>query len=329
MSKRSRCGGARKARGLEVDERVARMALASVIEPGDPGVAGLLGLHSAEEVWEMLLGGPADSAWSRRARETSPEHLVEATERCGARFVIPSDSEWPAAGVPDLAFAEPVQDIGGVPLGLWVSGPGDLARWSANSVAIVGSRAATAYGESVAIDLAAGLAELGVTVLSGGAYGIDAAAHRGAMAVEAGSTVAVVACGVDTDYPPGHRALFERMRREHLLVSELAPGQHPTRRRFLVRNRLIAALTQATVIVEAGLRSGASNTANWASAIGRPLLAVPGSVNSAMSQTPHRLIREQRAILATNCAEVVEVLTPFRPPHEVDRATGISGRSTR
>jgi DNA processing protein len=177
-----------------------------------------------------------------------------------------------------------------------------------HSVAIVGSRAATAYGSGIAADLAADLVERGVTVVSGGAFGIDAAAHRGALAA-GGPSVGVLACGVDVAYPPANSSIFAALARDHLLVSELPPGAHPTRVRFLARNRLIAAMTRATIVVEAALRSGARNTAGWAVECGRPLMAVPGSVYSRTSTAPHLMIRNGQAVLVTNAAEVMELIS--------------------
>ena len=225
----------------------------------------------------------------------------------GARFVVPGDEEWPAS-VEDLAGAEPIQRRGGRPVGLWLRGPGRLAEWLERSVAIVGSRASTAYGNGVASDLAGDLADLGVTVVSGGAYGIDASAHLGAVAA-GGRSIGVVANGVDVAYPPGNARLFEAFGRDHLLVSELPPGAHPTRVRFLARNRLIAAMAQGTVVVEAALRSGARNTAGWALACSRPLMAVPGPVFSRASTAPHLMIRNGQATLVTSAAEVVEMIS--------------------
>jgi DNA processing protein len=145
-------------------------------------------------------------------------------------------------------------------------------------------------------------------VVSGGAFGIDAAAHRGALAA-GGPSVGVLACGVDVAYPAANASIFDQMARDHLLVSELPPGAHPTRVRFLARNRLIAAMTQATIVVEAALRSGARNTAGWAAECGRPLMAVPGSVYSRASTAPHLMIRNGQAVLVTNAAEVMELIS--------------------
>jgi DNA processing protein len=219
---------------------------------------------------------------------------------------VPGDDEWPA-GLADLAHAGEIQRRGGEPYGLWLRGPGHLAQLMRRSIAIVGSRAATAYGSGVAADLAADLAERGVTVVSGGAFGIDAAAHRGAL-LAAGRSVGVLACGVDVAYPPANASIFDELARNHLLVSELPPGAHPTRVRFLARNRLIAAMTRGTVVVEAALRSGARNTAGWAVECGRPLMAVPGSVYSRASSGPHLMIRNGQAMLVTNAAEVLELI---------------------
>lgn len=300
------------------DERDARQGLAAVVEPGSPGIHELLAEYAPEEVWAMLRRGRPDGAWARRAAVWSPRAADVLARKHGLRFVIPSDAEWPAR-LDDLATVEPVQGLGGTPLGLWVAGEAALADAVARSIAVVGARACSPYGERVAADLAAGLASGGVTVVSGGAYGIDAAAHRGALA-EDGPTLAVLANGLDEVYPRAHEALLGRVREAGALVSEYAPGEHPTRPRFLARNRLIAALTQATVIVEAAARSGARNTVSWAAVCGRPVGAVPGPVSSALSFTPHRLIRDGEAVLVSTPAEVRELVAAVgqdavvRPP---------------
>ena len=149
-------------------------------------------------------------------------------------------------------------------------------------------------------------------MVSGGAFGIDTAAHRGALAA-GGPTVCVVANGVDVAYPPANAALFDALARDQLLVSELPPGAHPTRVRFLARNRLIAAMSQGTIVVEAALRSGARNTASWATECGRPLMAVPGSVYSRASTAPHLMIRNGQAVLVTSAAEVLEMVVRDGP----------------
>lgn len=292
-----------------MDERLARMCLASVVEPGRPGVARLLAEFGAEVAWQAMVSGAESSPLAQRARRVDPKAVREATAALGLRFVIPSDPEWPAR-LDDLDGCEPVNDLSGVPVGLWVGGRGELAQLCHTSVSMVGSRASTAYGDTVAADLAAELSEGGRTVISGGAYGIDAAAHRGCLSGRTPS-VAVLAGGLDEAYPSGHRPLFERIADKGALVSELAPGEHPTRVRFLARNRVIAALSAGTVLVEAAARSGARNTVTWANALARVVMAVPGPVTSATSVTPHRLIREAEAVLVTSAADIVELLDPM------------------
>lgn len=294
----------------------ARLALASVVEPGDPRVGPLLKEFGAEELWQMVRYGRVSTPWSARAKALDLKALIRQAEQGPASFLHPHEGsrEWPWR-VGALADCETVQGLGGEPIGLWVRG-GRLDEVLRNPVAIVGSRAASPYGERVASDLAAELAQRRVCVVSGGAYGIDAAAHRGALA-EGGPTVAVMAGALDEIYPKGNEALLERIAERGALVSEYPPGEHPTRSRFLARNRLIAALSVGTVVVEAAVRSGARNTATWATALNRVLMAVPGPVGSATSVTPHRLIREAEAVLVTNHEDVLELVghpaAPARP----------------
>ena len=290
-----------------VGERDARLALGWVTDGGEPEVAALVGRVGAVEAWAAVREGALGDGPSERASALDLDERRAALGAVDARFVVPGDEEWPD-GLDDLAGLDPVQRRGGVPLGLWLRGPGHLVELVQRSVAVVGSRAATAYGNGVAADLAADLADAGVTVVSGGAFGIDAAAHRGALAV-GGPSVGVVANGVDVSYPPGNARIFESLAARHLVVSELPPGAHPSRVRFLARNRLIAALSRGTVVVEAAVRSGARNTAGWASALNRPLMAVPGPVHSAASVGPHLMVRSGQAVLVTRAAEVLELVS--------------------
>ena len=288
-------------------ERRARLALSCAVDGGEPEAARLVARVGAQGAWAKIAEGALGEPLARRAAATDVEVVERLAARVGARFVVPGEEEW-VSGLDDLAHVEPIQRRGGLPFGLWLRGPGHLAALAARSVAVVGSRAATAYGSGMATDLGAELAELGVTVVSGMAFGIDAAAHRGALVAD-GPTLAVVANGVDVAYPPGNTPLFEAVAKEHLVVSELPPGAHPTRVRFLARNRLIAALSRGTVVVEAALRSGARNTAGWALECGRPLMAVPGPVHSRASTAPHLMIRNGQATLVTCAAEVLELVT--------------------
>ncbi len=218
---------------------------------------------------------------------------------------MPGDEEWPP-GLDDLRDADPVQERGGVPIGLWVRGPLRLARLE-GSLAVVGARSATTYGTDLAADLAATVGQSGRAIVSGAAYGIDFAAHRGAVAVDA-PTVAVLACGADRVYPQKHQQLIEHLAAEGAVVSETVPGGAPMRVRFLSRNRIIAALSVGTVVVEAALRSGALNTANWATRLNRQLMGVPGPVTSAQSAGVHQVIRTGAATLVTSGEEALELL---------------------
>ena len=222
--------------------------------------------------------------------------------------MTPADDEWPAA-LADLAHAPALHERGGMPVALWAKGPGRLDAMAEQAVAVVGSRSATTYGASVAGEVAAVLGDAGHTVVSGAAFGIDVAAHRGSLAAR-GPTVAVLACGVDRAYPAAHRQLLDYIADVGVVVSEAAPGCAPTRIRFLARNRLIAALSQGTVVVEAAIRSGALNTANWAAGLSRTLMGVPGPVTSAPSAGVHQLIRVRGALLVTDGHEVLEAVGP-------------------
>ena len=292
---------------IDID-RAARMALSSVADCGDPVLCALVESSGAEAAWAEARGGAFGAVVAQRSGALDLDAVAHRAARQRIRFVVPGDEEWPER-LSDLHHCEPAHRRGGVPPGLWLRGPGHLAALVQRSVALVGARAATAYGSGVAADLGADLAEQGVAVVSGGAFGIDAAAHRGALAVH-GPTVCVLANGVDVPYPSGNSELLGWIAKEHVLVSELPPGATPTRIRFLARNRVIAALSQGTVVVEAALRSGARNTASWALGCNRPLMAVPGPVHSAMSEAPHLMIRDGLASLVTNAAEVLDLIAP-------------------
>lgn len=311
------------------EERLARVALSRVVEPGDERVGRLVTAASAAEVWEALraddLRVRGVDGYRMRLADADPHGDLQRAATCGARVVIPGDGEWPGG-------LEALDDKR--PLLLWVRGDRDLRAASAHAVAIVGSRAATGYGEHVAGELGIALAERGWTVVSGGAYGIDARAHRGAL-IPGGPTLAVLACGIDTAYPRGHEGLFDQIAGCGAVVAELPPGATPTRYRFLERNRLIAGLAAGVVVVEAALRSGAANTARWSERLGRSVMAVPGPVTSAMSAGCHTLLRSHSAECVTDAAEVVEIvgrigadIAPQRraPPEPRDVLDAESGR---
>ncbi|MBK6012524.1 DNA-processing protein DprA [Streptomyces sp. MBT53] len=288
------------------DEFHARVLLARVVEPGDE-VAGrwIRQLGAVEVARRLRDGGPqltgvTDKRWAglcARAESVEPGRDLEAAEEAGVRFVCPGDTEWPAQ-LDDLGDARPV--------GLWVRGRPSLRVWALKSVAVVGARACTEYGAHMAATLAADLAQDGWIVVSGGAYGVDGAAHRGALGA-GGATVAVLACGVDRPYPLGHTELIGRIAEQGLVVGELPPGEHPTPSRFILRNRVIAALTRGTVVVEAAYRSGSLVTARAAQRLGRHTIGVPGPATSGLSAGVHELLRGD-AVLVTDAAEVVELV---------------------
>jgi len=290
------------------EERLARVALSVSWEPGDARLAAQIEEVGAEATVEALIGKPVAgarrTASQARLRAAEPVSVLDRAEATGVRFVVPGDEEWPES-LDVLAHVER-DGFGGRPFGLWARGPLRLNEVLARSVSVVGSRAASAYGEFVATELGAGLAERGACVVSGAAYGIDAAAHRGALAV-GGRTVAVLACGVDVPYPRGNAQLLSLIAAEGLIVSEVPLGSTPTRPRFLVRNRVIAAATPGTVLVEAAPRSGALNTAGWVHLCHHLLMGVPGPVTSSLSAGVHDELRRGAAVV-TDASEVMDLV---------------------
>lgn len=289
------------------------MALCALQPMGNPELAELVESDGASEVWAAVCRMGEASPWGRKSQRVDAAQLEAATRACSARFLIPDDDEWP----PDLAALDRVRvgSQGAAPLGLWVRGPLALGELG-GAVAIVGARASTAYGSHVATDMAAEVALEGRVVVSGLAYGIDGAAHRGALSVRR-PTVAVLASGVDTPYPTAHTRLLDAVAASGAVLSEVPPGATPMKASFLARNRVIAALSAGVVVVEAAARSGARNTAAWGGELGRLVMAVPGPVTSSMSATPHRLIREAEAVLVTSGAEVHALLSPLSPQGEL------------
>ena len=295
-------------------DRLARAALTWLAEPADPQLLTLLGVCEPAAVLAAIrqgilprpyqAGGDVDPTamrqairrWRTRLPDLPDQDTIAALCRDDRlRVACPGDPEWPAR-LDDLGAARPYA--------LWLHGTGDLRSFTRHSVTVTGSRAATGYGAHVAGEMAADLAERGWLVVSGGAYGIDAAAHRGALTA-GGMTVAVLAGGLDQPYPAGHAGLFIQISDGGMLVSEWPPGTRPTRTRFQARNRILAALSAATVIIEAGVHSGALTVARHARELGRPLMAVPGPVTSAQSAGCHTLIRDQDATLVTSASDII------------------------
>ena len=285
--------------------------LSRVVEPPCAELGALVDRVGPVEAAERVRRGQVDDILARhtearREIDRAADDLGVLAHR-GGRLITPDDDEWPILALTafggDAVAAKPQ---GRPPLVLWAVGPARLDETAQRAAAVVGTRAATSYGEHVAGDLAAGLAEQDVAVVSGGAYGIDGAAHRAALAVE-GVTVAVLAGGLDIPYPAGHSGLLHRIGSNGLLVTEYPPGVRPARHRFLTRNRLVAAFAGAAVVVEAGLRSGAANTAAWARALGRVVGAVPGPVTSSASTGCHALLRAGAEVV-TRAEDVVELV---------------------
>jgi len=309
------------------DDRLARAAWSRLVEPPDLVASAVVAtLGAGEAVRHVLTGTPLPSSavsrrrldgalarWRVRLPGLDPERDLAMVERRGGRVVVPGDDEWPSR-LGDLEHETPVC--------LWVRGSLALEQAVRSSVAVVGTRSPTAYGEKVAGDLAAGVCDRGIAVVSGAAFGIDAAAHKGALAV-GGTTVAVLANGVDRPYPMAHERLIAAVAESGLVVSEQAPGASPMKHRFLARNRIIAALAGATVVVEAAWRSGAISTANRAAGLCRPLGAVPGPAMSALSAGCHRLMRDVGAVCVTDADDVAELAqqigtrVPAPPPAPV------------
>ena len=309
----------------------ARAAWSTLIEPGDRVAGRLIGLFGAERALQFLIdrfradeivkeseefveleSDPAQfeedlaegiTRWQPRLNSGDALNAVAHAAKLGAFLVTPEQELWPV-GLNDLGMH--------APLVLWGRGQYSALEKFENSLAIVGARASTGYGEHVTMETVSAIAEAGVAIVSGAAYGIDGMAHRSALAV-GGTTMAFLAGGVDRFYPSGHDALLGRIMESGLVLAEAPCGYAPTKWRFLLRNRLIAASSQATVVMEAGWRSGSLNTANHAATLGRPLGVVPGPVTSASSAGCHRLLREYDAVCVTTASEMLELL-PGQPP---------------
>jgi DNA processing protein len=310
--------------GVSDEVLLARALLSRVVEPGSVPAWLLVETEGPLDAVRAIRTG----AWrterfgaeAARLTTADAEADLDVAQRHGIRLVVPESDEWPHFAF--AAFDRPAADraarwlrgdrtpsVSGElmpPLALWVRGALDPSTLAVRSVSVVGARSATEYGTWVARDLAGKLSLHAFTVVSGGAYGIDAAAHRGALAAR-GETVLVSAGGLDRPYPPAHADLFEQVAEQGLLVSESPPGAAPARRRFLTRNRLIAALGTGTLVVEAAARSGARNTAAHCLGLGRPLMAVPGPITSPASAGCHQLLAAERdpARLVADVADVL------------------------
>ena len=283
-----------------MNETQARLALFSVIEGGHTFWSNEITTNGAKHVHKKLLTSGYDSVKygkiMQALREVNCEEIAARIESAGAEFITPHSPDWPVA----------LNELAAIPIGLVVKG--DVAALSQRSLAIVGTRNPTSYGMRIAGDFAAGFVDREWNIISGGAYGIDSAAHKGALIAE-GQTVAVLATGIDVAYPAGNVRLFAEIADNGALVSEVLPGAHAIPVRFLNRNRIIAALSQATLVVEAAFRSGSLRTARDAAELLRPVMAIPGPINAPTSEGCHRLIGERAAEIVTSVSDAIELIS--------------------
>jgi DNA protecting protein DprA len=280
-----------------MNEQLARACLFSVVEGGHTFWCAEISTHGALAVYNKLLNGGYDPIKYEKLitnlRETNGDKILTEIDKHYARLITPDDEDWP----------EQLNDLAAPPIGLILKG--NINALHQPSLAIVGTRNPTSYGARIAGEFAAGFADREWAIVSGGAYGIDSYAHKGALIAE-GVTVAVVASGIDINYPAGNTRLFAEICESGAMVSEFMPGHRALPNRFLTRNRLIAALSKATLVVEAAFRSGSLRTARDAAEIFRPVMAIPGAITSPTSEGCHRLIGERAAEIVTSVADAVE-----------------------
>jgi DNA protecting protein DprA len=280
-----------------MNELLARAVLFSAIEAGHPFWSSEISTKGALVVYEKLSSSGYDSIKNEKListlRQLSGDQVLSEIAANDARLITPIDDDWP----------EQVNDLAAPPIGLILKG--NISALHQPSLAIVGTRNPTSYGARIAGDFAAGFADREWAIVSGGAYGIDSYAHKGALIAE-GVTVAVIASGIDINYPAGNTRLFAEICESGAMVTEFMPGQRALPHRFLTRNRLIASLSKATLVVEAAFRSGSLRTARDAAEIFRPVMAIPGPINSPTSEGCHRLIGERAAEIVTSVADAVE-----------------------
>ena len=300
----------------QLTDRQARLIISIAGEPGDERVGQAVAEFGAAEAihrWQSGIGADAMCKSVDRVLNSSLiEQAVKSLNSVRGRFITPADDEWPDS-LDDLDTSSPV--------GLWCTGGGSLSEITNRSLAVVGARSATAYGERIAYEIGLQSVKENVGVISGAAYGIDAAAHRGALAGQ-GKTVAVLACGVDVAYPVSHRGLLSNITDSGVVVSEAPPGAKPHKHRFLIRNRLIAALSQSTVVVEAALRSGSLSTSNWAHVLNRQIWGIPGLITSATSAGVHAAIRDCMMKIATSTDDVFTDFKLPDPPRQLGLLDG-------
>lgn len=300
----------------QLTERQSRLVISIAGEPGDERVGQAVAEYGAVDAvrrWQLGHGAEAMCKSINQVFNSALiEQAVKSLNSVRGRFVTPGDDEWPQS-LDDLDTAAPI--------GLWCVGGGSLSEITKRSLAVVGARSATSYGERIAHEIGGQAANENVGLISGAAYGIDAAAHRGTLAGK-GKTVAILACGVDVAYPVSHRGLLSNITDFGVVVSEAPPGSKPHKHRFLNRNRLIAALSQSTVVVEAALRSGSLSTSNWAHVLNREIWGIPGPITSATSAGVHAAIRDNMMKIATSADEIFQGFKLSVPPLQLGLIDG-------
>jgi DNA processing protein len=281
-------------------EKAARLELFAAIEGGSTFWTSEIASQGVIQTLHSIKDGfYRSSKGEKTLSQIHPggaDELLSLIDNAGGSFLTPEDLGWPAQ----------LNDLAAMPIGLIVKGRVECL--SQRSIAIVGTRNPTPYGARIASDFAAGFVDREWLIVSGGAYGIDTHAHKGALIAE-GVTIAVIASGIDINYPAGNERLFSEIAELGAIVSEVMPGTPAFPSRFLTRNRIIAALSKSTLVVEAAFRSGSLRTARDAAELLRPVMAIPGPINSPTSEGTHRLIGERAAEIVTSVADAIELIS--------------------
>jgi len=290
-----------------ISEARARLILFSIIQPADLFWSYEINQRGGLSVYHRIISGnyylkqQEILKLQQQIMQRQVKDLELEISKAGGVFITPEDHDWPIS----------LADLATPPIGLVIAGDRSVLLKLDKSISIVGSRRPTNYGLQLSYSLASQASLAQLVVVSGGAYGIDTASHQGALSV-GGLSIAVLAGGINRLYPLENQKLFKDITKSGLLISEVMPNTESKPYRFLIRNRLIAALSRSTVVVEAKFISGSIRTARDAAEIFRPVFAIPGPVTSPLSEGCHRLIAERVADIATSLDEILEVITPLQ-----------------
>ena len=290
-----------------INEARARLILFSIIQPADPFWSYEINQRGGLSVYHRIISGnyylkqQEIFKLQQQIMQRQVKDLELEISKAGGVFITPEDNDWPIS----------LADLATPPIGLVIAGDRSVLLKLDKSISIVGSRQPTNYGLQLSYSLASQASLAQLVVVSGGAYGIDTASHQGALSA-GGLSIAVLAGGINRLYPLENQKLFKDITKSGLLISEVMPNIESKPYRFLIRNRLIAALSRSTVVVEAKFISGSIRTARDAAEIFRPVFAIPGPVTSPLSEGCHRLIAERVADIATSLDEILEVITPLQ-----------------